>query len=98
MLIAGYRIWAEIVNANCSRASNRTSFVSSIRPRLLRPPYFTQYYALEKKQAPARPLKLPQPGAVSHAAPVGHMILMSRSACSPDQRRRLLMPGSKKES
>src|ERR1700740_1479840 len=31
MLIAGKMMWAEIVNANCSRASSRTSLVSGIR-------------------------------------------------------------------
>jgi hypothetical protein len=31
MLIAGKIMWAEIVNANCSRASTRTSLVSGIR-------------------------------------------------------------------
>src|SRR3979490_703792 len=35
MLIAGKMMWAEIVNANCSRASSRTSLVSSMRLALL---------------------------------------------------------------
>src|SRR5712664_1341950 len=38
MLIAGKMMWAEIVNANCSRASTRTSLVSSIRLALLSEP------------------------------------------------------------
>src|SRR5579863_2645982 len=37
MLIAGKMMWAEIVNANCSRASTRTSLVSSIRVVLRHP-------------------------------------------------------------
>src|ERR1700679_2369830 len=39
MLIAGKMMWAEIVNANCSRASTRTSLVSSMRLALLPQPH-----------------------------------------------------------
>src|SRR5580704_16391421 len=39
MLIAGKMMWAEIVNANCSRASTRTSLVWSIRLALLSQPH-----------------------------------------------------------
>src|SRR5258708_5256832 len=39
MLIAGKMMWAEIVNANCSRASSRTSLVWSIRLALLSQPH-----------------------------------------------------------
>src|ERR1700680_1835751 len=39
MLIAGKMMWAEIVNANCSRASTRTSLVWGIRLALLSQPH-----------------------------------------------------------